>query len=468
MKQNRHSIFVSVFVLLGVASNPVAAAEIQTAAQDGVVPTGVSPMIRVDGLAPRETVRVHGLRVLQKWEQDSTGTWRPKPVRLHAWADLVADRNGVVDVAKSTPKAGTWRKRDALALFWSGKSNGDAEPDFVAAASPQSDELALFVERSGALLSATKVVLSASSPDVAVEDVRSPTLNGAFAYRKGAGAAPLVIVLHGSEGSGAQTARDTAQLFARQGFAAFALSYYARPHEAYSSVPTESVNRPIELIEAARNWAATRPEADVERVGLRGVSKGAEYALVAASQYAWIDAVVACVPSHVVWQGFGREPKPGEYMSSWSAGGVALPYVPYMGAFEAFQAAHPGSRPVDWHRASLAAVAPDRLADAAIRVENIKAQTLFVAGALDEVWPSADMSRMAARRMREGGATGKARTLVFDGGNHQVCGPGDWPVRLYGDTSPAKGVADPVDVGHAGVEGWAATVAHLRKALRRR
>lgn len=465
MKQHRGGGVALATALIVFVVGPAAAVDIQSAARDGVLPTGVSPAIRVSGLAPRETVRIHGLRVLQKWSPDSTGAWRPQSVRLHAWADLVADRRGVIDAATAKPKAGTWRKADALALFWSGAPDAKDAPSFVEAADPAGADLALFVERSGAVAAKTTIALVASSPDVAVEDVRSPTLNGAFAYRKDQGPAPLVIILHGSEGSGAQTARDTAQLFARQGFAAFALSYYARPHEAYPGVPTESVNRPVELIQAARDWAAKRPEADAARVGLRGVSKGAELALVAASRFDWIDAVVACVGSDVVWQGFGREPRPGEFMSSWSVDGAPLPYVPYLNAFDEFAAAHPGARPVDWHRASLAAVSADRVAAATIPVESIKAQTLFVAGALDEVWPSGEMSRMAARRMHDRGAPGKARTLIFEGGNHQICGPGDWPVRLYGDVKPAPGVADPVDVGHASVEGWAATLAHLKKAL---
>lgn len=462
MLWTRNAVLAAGLLLFGF-SNSAAAVEIQSAARGGALPTGVSPEIRITGLAPRESVRVHGLRILQKWEPDSAGAWRPRAVRLHAWADVVADRKGAIGLSEAKPQAGTWRKADALALFWSGAPIADNAPEFVASSNPPYGDLAVFVERSGAVLATAMIALTAESSDVAVEDVRSSGLNGAFAFRKNLSRAPLVIILHGSEGSGAQTSRDTAQLFARQGFAAFALSYYARPHEAYPGVPSESVNRPVELIAAVREWAAARPEADIERVGVRGVSKGAEYALVAASQYDWINAVVACVPSDVVWQGFGREPKPGEVMSSWSVDGVPMPYIPYFGAFEEFAAANPGARPVDWHRASRAAASRERLVAAAIPTEMIKAKTLFVAGELDEVWPSAEMSRIAARRMRAGG--GSAQTLIFRGGNHQVCGPGDWPVRLYGDTAPAKGVADPVDVGHASVEGWTATVAYLRKAL---
>ena len=44
---------------------------------------------------------------------------------------------------------------------------------------------------------------------------------------------------------------------------------------------------------------------DVTRLGVYGHSKGAEYAELAATRLPWIDAVVACVPTDVVWEGYG-------------------------------------------------------------------------------------------------------------------------------------------------------------------
>ncbi|MEL7232737.1 MAG: hypothetical protein AAGJ85_09540 [Pseudomonadota bacterium] len=47
------------------------------------------------------------------------------------------------------------------------------------------------------------------------------------------------------------------------------------------------------------------PGADMESVGLWGVSKGAEYVLIAGERIEGIDAIAAIVPSDVVWEGWG-------------------------------------------------------------------------------------------------------------------------------------------------------------------
>lgn len=44
---------------------------------------------------------------------------------------------------------------------------------------------------------------------------------------------------------------------------------------------------------------------------LSGASKGAEFALLAASHLDWIKAVVAITPSDVVWEGYGWHTEPG-------------------------------------------------------------------------------------------------------------------------------------------------------------
>ena len=63
----------------------------------------------------------------------------------------------------------------------------------------------------------------------------------------------------------------------------------------------------MEAIETAYSWLKQQPEIDAARLALVGVSKGAEFALVAATIYPWIDAVAAFAPSHVVWEGIPGE-----------------------------------------------------------------------------------------------------------------------------------------------------------------
>ena len=58
-----------------------------------------------------------------------------------------------------------------------------------------------------------------------------------------------------------------------------------------------------------------------------GTSKGAELALLAAVRMPWIKALVALVPTDVVWEGWGLGVSPGQRTTfAWQ--GNALPFVP--------------------------------------------------------------------------------------------------------------------------------------------
>ena len=71
------------------------------------------------------------------------------------------------------------------------------------------------------------------------------------------------------------------------------------------------------------------PGVDIDRFGLFGGSKGAEFALIAASRYPWIDSVVAYAPTDLVWEGWGLEVIEAEgTRSSFSFEGEALPFMP--------------------------------------------------------------------------------------------------------------------------------------------
>ena len=68
------------------------------------------------------------------------------------------------------------------------------------------------------------------SADLSVVDVSTPGLAGVFARPKAAGQAlPSILLLHGSESGTQASARASATRFARLGYAAFAVIYFAWP-----------------------------------------------------------------------------------------------------------------------------------------------------------------------------------------------------------------------------------------------
>jgi dienelactone hydrolase len=99
-----------------------------------------------------------------------------------------------------------------------------------------------------------------------------------------------VILFGGAEGGDSLSglARD----FATHGYAAASVVYFGAP-----GLPATLVDVPVELAGAAIEAVARREDVDRERIALFGTSKGGEYALLAASTYPAVRAVVAGVPT---------------------------------------------------------------------------------------------------------------------------------------------------------------------------
>lgn len=172
-----------------------------------------------------------------------------------------------------------------------------------------------------------------------------------------------VIVLGGSEGGLGGSGRMARRL-AADGFDAVAVSYFGEPGQ------TEALDLiPIEPVDRAVAWLNARPGTP-EPVAIVGVSKGGELALLVASRNPAIAAVVAAVPSNVVWAGIDRTG--GAVGSSWTAGGQPLPHVPYD-----FSKGFTGI--FNLYRDSLPPASPE----AEIPVERIAGPILLVSGEAD-------------------------------------------------------------------------------------
>jgi dienelactone hydrolase len=187
------------------------------------------------------------------------------------------------------------------------------------------------------------------------------------------------------------------------------LSYFHRP-----GLPRNLVEIPLDYIEAAVRWLQDREEVSGDRVGLIGASKGAELALLSATRFPAVGAVVAYAPSSVVFAGisFGGE---GRRRSSWSHHGTPMPFVPYA----------PRSRPaIRWrgfalapmYRAALDNSAP--AAAAAIPIEQTHAGVLLLSGGRDSMWPSSEMADNLVARSARCGANDQVVHLRYDDAGH--------------------------------------------------
>ncbi|MEV8632019.1 acyl-CoA thioester hydrolase/BAAT C-terminal domain-containing protein [Streptosporangium sp. NPDC051023] len=246
-----------------------------------------------------------------------------------------------------------------------------------------------------------------------------------------------VLVLAGSSG---RVETERSRLLARQGATALSIRWFGGPGQpkGICEIPLETFTAVVDLL----------LDAGVRRVGVMGLSKGAEAALLVAGLDPRVEAVVALSPTSVAWAnvGPGADGLTVPRRSSWTWRGEPVPFVPYD---ETWSPAEPEGFPVAYR--ALYERSRERFAQAAraaaIPVERAEADLLLVAGADDRMWPALPFSEeLAARRS----AAGRPVRLVSDpDAGHRPRFPGESPASgarpyLYGgspQTDAALGTA---------------------------
>lgn len=257
----------------------------------------------------------------------------------------------------------------------------------------------------------------------------------------------VVLILGGSEG-GLQGSGPLARRLAEHGFGALALSYFGGAGQ-----PQALENIPLETLEAGVDWVRRQPGLGRRPLAVLGVSKGGEAALLLASRDPRLCAVVAGVPSSVVWAGIDMaHPMVPVTVASWSQGGKSLAFAPYAdGPFRGVR---------DLYERSLVHAPPE----AAIPVEKIRGPVLLVSGRSDQLWPSTPMSEAVMARL-EAKRFGYAHThLAYDDAGHAAFGPplpSDSP-----NLSRLAGLGGTVQGNQAArTDGWPKALAFLDRAF---
>lgn len=222
-----------------------------------------------------------------------------------------------------------------------------------------------------------------------------------------------LICFGGSDGR-FELSRMLAHIFQAQGLTALALAYVME-----EGLPKQFCRVPIDSLEAA---AKRLHGMGYERVGLWGLSKGAELALTAGSLLpGLVNAVVAVSPINTVCQGFvmerGITVAPG---STWSFHGEEVPYTGF--GLEKFPLGHVlrksvMAREVTMYDLYLPLVkSPDPAA--AIRAEEITGPLLLISSRMDTMWPSTEAAERIMARLREKRFSYACEHLCYDHGCH--------------------------------------------------
>lgn len=413
-------------VITGALVVPEANGQVIDVVSGAPDPITGAPTLRLKGFAANADVDISFIRT----PPDGL------PPSFRATARYRVQSDGTVDVA-SLPVSGDWSATGPEAPFWSMKADANAPVPAkgVVLIQAQSDGIHLQAEYR---LPDTK--------EVTVELVDN--FPGAFLVRPAtaSGPLPLIIVLGGSEGDDL-TARRIAPLLAAEGYAALGLPYVSPDRgqgQAIPGLPTVFSEVPVDRLERVHGWALADARVDAERIGLWGVSKGGEFAIIAAANYPWLDAVAAIVPSDVVWEGFGSGALERTGTPSFSLRGKPLPFVPYGEPGRLRNSKESGR----WRH-------PTSAAAARIPIELYEGLLLVAGGGDDRSWDSAGMGQAIAERRAENGR--HTVSLIYPDAGHALAG----------------GLLDPVESDRGGtVEGtgrarkavWTATLELFRTA----
>lgn len=369
--------------------------------------------IRISGAAPGAEVTVIGV----------SRFWDDKKM-LRSEAVFRADAAGCVDLSRDAPVRGSYAGVHPAGLFWSMTGAGACDAD-----TPPHRVVRIEVVAGSARATAV-LKLPGTGRDVVKRPAPFP---GAFlAALPGVKRRPTIIGLSGSDGGDGAGHYHAAKLASR-GYAVLGFPYYSplTLETPIAGLPTAFQEIPVDRLQAAYEWLCEQSEVDPDHVGIWGGSKGAEFALIAATKFSWIKSVVAVAPTDVVWEGWDEGATVHVETSSFSWQGAPLPYTPTVDTGSIFEnlvrgrAAHP-------REAELAR----------IPIESYRQPLMLIAGEDDEIWPAADMARAIAKHRAE--AELLTEMLIYPEAGHQLADDGyssaEWSCKT-GGTLQAQGVA---------------------------
>ena len=230
----------------------------------------------------------------------------------------------------------------------------------------------------------------------------------------------VLIVMSGSNG-GRKLTRQEAKFYHANGFPALALALFKT-----NQTPKDLSRVPVEYVENAIAWLKKQ---GYERIGVDGMSKGSEMALIAASMFPELSCVIARVPSYFVSEGLsgsGKNKGPSG-TSCWSYWGNELPYAPYRSrSFNLLS--------VLLKEKELHIIAFNRDKDvkpeAIIPIERIKAPILLLSSKHDEVWPSFESATLMERKLTEIAFPYPHRHVAFEHMSHAMLTELPWVYRM--------------------------------------
>ena len=196
---------------------------------------------------------------------------------------------------------------------------------------------------------------------------------------------PLIVVLGGSEGGYPEIPYLRDALRSRD-FSVAEVAYFGYPNgpKHLQEISIENVSKKITDVSYGHDC-----------VGIFGVSKGAELALVLAAYQPVSDLTVAMVPSNVVWQSSRISLR---NTSSWTLGGKPLDFLKYdTFSIEAIREALDVNDALALHMSAIEGAKDGNATE--IPVERVDHPVLLQSALHDQIWPTDLMSMRIMERL---------------------------------------------------------------------
>jgi dienelactone hydrolase len=393
--------------------------------------------VRLTGVPPGASIRLQA-----RMKDDEGGLWE-------SVSTYIAGADGSVDLSRRAPEDGSYDGVDPMGFLWSMTpvGPGPATPMMMTTVEPKL--LTLAAELDGRTVAEATIARLVTAPGVTRTDVRDDGLHATFFAPPGAGPFPTIMLVSGSGGG---LSEPQAALYASRGYCALALAYFRAGH-----LPADLIRIPLEYFETALAWLTARPEVDAGRLAVGGASRGGELSLLLASRYPVFRAVVATVPSAIVYGGVGGS-EGGHLEPAWTHGGEGVPFLRSRPANAPEYTAEEGVpfalTPVFLRGLEDA----DARRAAAIPVERINGPVLAISGRDDAMWPSSLYSEMVMERLAEHRHPYPDQHLAYEGVGHVIGQP--WvPTTVTASVHPVTRTlfaygGEPKASAHARADAW--------------
>jgi dienelactone hydrolase len=390
-----------------------------------------------------------------------TAAWTIGDEPVRSEARFTAPGTGVVEPGRQASIGGSYLGVEPHGLWWSvGLEDADRATETLEPWTVSLTATGATWESSGSLVR-RKAALS-----VRQLEVTSGRLRGIAFIPDGAGPFPSVLLFSGS-GGGLASVQCQAALLASRGFATLALAYFN-----YADLPAELVEIPLEYFRDGMDWLIANGPAADGRLAVMGGSRGGELALLLGSSYPErVAAVVAKVPSGVVWGGLTKDDDLD--CDAWTREGRAIrPLTGEVVPLGALPRRDGAIVLTPSFEAVLAAATPEQLAAAEIPVERCGGPVLMLSAEDDAMWPSVAMSDIAAARAERHGMRHSVRHLRYPDAGHTCTVAAGFPAPLAAVHPVTGGLfaygGTTVGNAHASASSWRETVEFLSTSLPKR